>query len=196
MEEQSEELSLKISSTLNGYNAAFNKKIPANIGNFLGMVVSKFGSMHLKDLQKKYLKQFINSGAVIVNDVCDYFTQDVSVSLKNEMSSLDAQFTNVMKNFYDNVEIYERKQNVNPFDYYKYYNPVYLGMKQTLTQLHSLQDQTIVAMQKIKIAHAKLQSSLNVNVSGEFFAEVKDLYSTMEKIKKSYDNLKAIETSK
>lgn len=196
LESSSKDLSLKLGSALSSYNAAFNKKMPAGIGDFLGMVVSKFGSMRLEDLQKKYLKQFIDSGAIIINEVCDYFIEDVSLSLKNEMKSLDAQLNNVMRNFYDNIEVYERKQNVNPFNYYKYYNPVYVNMKQKLTQLDSLQLQTIAAMQKIKTTHEKLHTSLNANMPGEFIAEVKDLYSAMEKIKVGYDNLKTLQTVK
>ena len=196
LEERTTDLSLQLSSAVNSYNIAFNKKMPVGIGDFLGMVVSKFGSMHLKDLQKKYLKQFINSGSIIINEVCDYFIKEVSPALKNEMHSLEAQLNNVMRNFYDNIEVYERKQNVNPFNYFKYYNPVYVNMKQTLSQLDSLQAQTMVAMQKIKATHEKLRTSINAEIPGKYLAEVRDLYFTIEQIKRGYDNLKALETSK
>lgn len=196
LEGRTSDLTLRISSAVNSYNTAFNKKIPASVGDFLGMVVNKFGSMHLKDMQKKYLHQFINSGTIIINEVCDYFIEVVGQGLKKEMKSLDVQFTNVMRNFYDNVEVYERKQNVNPFDYYKYYNPVYLSMKQKLIQLNILQEQTIGAMKKIKLTHDRLRSSLNTNIPGQFLAEVRDLYMAMEQIKIGYDNLKTLENIK
>ena len=110
LEETSEDLSLRISCALKNYNSAFKKQIPVSVGNFLGVVVSQLGSIELKKLQTKYLKEFINSGAVIINEVCDYFTGDMSLSLKSEMSSLDAQFKNGMHNFYDNVETFQPKQ--------------------------------------------------------------------------------------
>ena len=194
--EKTIDLPVRMNGILNNYNKAFGKKIPSGTGNFLGSVISKLASMHLQQLQKKYLVEYITSGDVIVNDVCDYFTEEVSVGLKSELNSLDAQFDNVMRNFYDNIEIYERKQNVSSFNYYKYYNPVYLGLKQTLVQLHILLDETTVAMQKIKAAHTKLLSSLKDNISGEFLLEVEDLYLMMGKIKQGYDNLKALDTLK
>ena len=194
--EKTIDLPVRMNGILNNYNKAFGKKIPSGTGNFLGSVISKLASMHLQQLQKKYLVEYITSGDVIVNDVCDYFTEEVSVGLKSELNSLDAQFDNVMRNFYDNIEIYERKQNVSSFNYYKYYNPVYLGLKQTLVQLHILLDETTVAMQKIKVAHTKLLSSLKDNISGQFLLEVEDLYLMMGKIKHGYDNLKALDTLK
>ncbi len=194
--EKTIDLPVRMNGILNNYNKAFGKKIPSGTGNFLGSVISKLASMRLQQLQKKYLVEYITSGDVIVNDVCDYFTEEVSVGLKSELNSLDAQFDNVMRNFYDNIEIYERKQNVSSFNYYKYYNPVYLGLKQTLVQLHILLDETTVAMQKIKAAHTKLLSSLKDNISGEFLLEVEDLYLMMGKIKHGYDNLKALDTLK
>ena len=194
--EKTIDLPVRMNGILNNYNKAFGKKIPSGTGNFLGSVISKLASMHLQQLQKKYLVEYISSGDTIVNDVCDYFTEEVSVGLKSELNSLDAQFDNVMRNFYDNIEIYERKQNVSSFNYYKYYNPVYLGLKQTLVQLHILLDETTVAMQKIKAAHTKLLSSLKDNISGEFLLEVEDLYLMMGKIKQGYDNLKALDTLK
>lgn len=196
LEGRSADLSLKLSSALNSYNSAFKRKMPVALGDFLGMVVSKLGSIHLKELQKKYLTEFIHSGSVIINEVSDYFINDVSVGLKDEMRSLDVQFNNVMRNFYDNVEVFERKQNVNPFNYYRQYNPVYLNMKQKLTQLDSLQSQTIAAMQMIKTTHETLRAGLNNPMPGEFIEEVKDLYIAMEKIKRGYDNLKALGHSK
>lgn len=190
------ELPVKMGSVLKNYNTAFNKKISAGTGNFLVSVISKLASMHLQQLQKKYLIEYITSGDVIVSDVCDYFTEEVSVGLRTELTSLDVQFDNVMRNFYDNVEIYERKQNVSSFNYYKYYNPVYLSLKQTLIQLHLLLDETTEAMQKIKATHKKLLTSLKENIANEFLLEVQDLYTTIAKIKQGYDNLKALDTLK
>ena len=194
--EKTADLPVKMNSVLKNYNTVFNKKIAAGTGNFLVSVISKFASMHLQQLQKKYLIEYINSGDVVVSDVCDYFTEEVSVELRTELNSLDVQFDNVMRNFYDNVEIYERKQNVSSFNYYKYYNPVYLGFKQTLIQLHVLLDETTVAMHKVKATHKKLLSSLKDNIADEFLLEVEDLYTTIAKIKLGYDNLKALDTSK
>jgi hypothetical protein len=196
LEGHSADLSIRLSNALKCYNTAFNKPSPAAIGDFIAMVVNKIGSMHLKELQKKYMKEFINSGSVIINDVCDYFIVNVNTALKNETSSLGVQFDNVMRNFYDNVEIYERKQNVNPYNYFRYYNPVYLNMKQTLAQLDTLREQTMVAMKKIKNTHEKLRVDLQAETKGEFIDEVKDLYYAMENIKRGYENLKTLRALK
>jgi hypothetical protein len=196
LEGHSADLSIRLSNALKCYHTAFNKPSPAAIGDFIAMVVNKIGSIHLKELQKKYLKEFVNSGSVIINDVCDYFIVNVNTELKNETASLAVQFDNVMRNFYDNVEAYERKQNVNPYNYFRYYNPVYLTMKQTLSQLDTLRLQTIGAMQKIKNTHEKLRANLQADTKEEFIAEVKDLYYAMENIKRGYDNLKTLRSVK
>ena len=189
-QEKMVDLPVRMSSVLKNYNKAFDKKISAQTGNFLGTVISKLATMHLLQLQKKYLIEYVSAGDVIINDVCDYFAEDVSLGLKTELNSLDAQFDNVMRNFYDNVEIYERKQNVSSFNYYKYYNPVYLGLKQTLVQLHSLLDEITVGVQKVKATHKTLLTSLQENIADKFLLEVDDLYLSIGKIKRGYDNLK------
>ena len=187
---QSDELSLQLNTAFDSYNKLFNKKLPSSVGNFIGGVVSQIGSIKLRQLQKRYLKSFVDTGAVIINDVCDYFTTIVALTLDNELNDLDKQFANIMTTFYDNVYDYQKAQNVNPFDYLKYYNPLYLDMKEKLEVLHDLQTKTITSMQRIKTAHQKLQTAVDFNQPSELIAEIKDLYAATNDIKSSLKKLK------
>lgn len=111
------DLILDFHLAIQNYNKAFRKKLPGSIGDILGFAFYKLGSAKLDRIQKKYMKEFVDSGSLIINDVCAYFNDVLIDGINNEMGSLDKQFDNVMLNFYDNIEQYQRKQNVNPFDY-------------------------------------------------------------------------------
>ena len=189
-DEQSTELSLKLNAAVTSYNQGFKKNVPVNVGGFIGGVVKQIGSIKLKRLQKQYLKSFVDTGAYIINDICDYFTSSVAASLDNELSSLDRDFTNIMGTFYINVYEYQKAQNVNPFDYLKYYNPLYLDMKERLEDLHMLEQKTIASMQRIKDAHEKLRLALDMPPSKELIAEIKELYIATAEVQTAYNKLK------
>lgn len=189
-EKQTGEISLKINAAVTSYNQGLNRRVPVNVGNFIGGVVLQIGSIELRHLQKKYLKSFVDTGAHIINGICDYFTTTVAASLDNEMSSLDHQFTNIMTTFYDNIYEYQKSQNVNPFDYLRQYNPMYLDMKEKLQSLHSLQKKTIASMQRIKDAHEKLRIVVDLPPSKELVTEIKELYMATTEVQAAYKNMK------
>lgn len=171
-------------AAIQNYNKVFNKKIPGSIGDFLGFAVYKIGSAKLVQMQKKYLKPCVDSGAIIINDVCNYFNDVLAQNMKDEMASLDKQFDNVMHNFYDNLEVYQRKQNVNPFDYLNFYNPLYIEMKEKLNRLHDVQQEMIEGVKEIQIAHEQLKNVLNGSSSPEgILASVNTFYLTTMRLK-------------
>ncbi len=189
LEDEDKNLALELSSAIETYNKNFNKQIPAGVGDFLGTVINKVGSIKLRKLQKQYLKEFVVQGDVIVDDVCDYFAVEVASSLENEMASLDNQFVNVMGNFYDNIEQYQRNQNINPFDYLKDYNPMYISLKEKLAGLHKLKRMTVSAMKNIQTTHDKLKESVLSENPKDLKADILSLFSTMKEIKSVYDDM-------
>ncbi len=189
LEGENEDLALNLSSAIQAYNKNFNKQIPAGVGDFLGVVINKIGSVKLRKLQKQYLKEFVVQGDVIVDDVCDYFAVEVASSLENEMSSLDNQFVNVMGNFYDNIEQYQRNQNVNPFDYLKNYNPMYISLKDKLAGLHRLKTMTVSAMKGIQTTHDRLKESVMTDTPANLKSDILSLFNTMKEIKSVYDDI-------
>ena len=180
---QSDELSLQLNTAFASYNTMFNKKLPLSVGQFIGGVVTKLGSVRLRSLQRKYLKSFVDTGALIINDVCDYYTGTLSATLKAELSSLDNQFTNVMTHFYDDIYEYQQTKTVNPFDYLRLYNPLYLELKDKLDNLHGLEEKMEIAMQKIKTAHQGLQGIVDTTPKGELLIEIRDLYLATRDVK-------------
>lgn len=187
---EGQDLAEKLNGALSSYNQAFNKSIPLTVGNFIGGVVTQIGSAKLRQLQKKYLKSFVDTGSHIINVVCDYFATSVAGSLDSEMNSLDNQFHNIMTSFYDNIYEYQKIRNVNPFDYLNSYNPLYLEMKQKLDGLHHLQKTTIAAMHSIKQAHEKLRLSVNAGMSSEMIPEIQELYTATGEVQRAYKRLK------
>ena len=95
-----------------------------------------------------------------------------------------------MTTFYDNIFEYQKRQNVNAFDYLRYYNPMYLQMKERLIDLHSLQKKTIASMQRIKEAHEKLRIAVNLPPSKELLAEIEEVYVATAEVQKAYKKLK------
>lgn len=191
-EKQTGDLALKLNAAVLSYNQGFNRRVPMNIGNFIGGVVRQVGSIELKHLQKKYLKSFVDSGAHIINTVCDYFITTVGPSLESELTVLDRDFTNTMTTFYNNIYAYQAAQNVNPFDYLKYYNPLYLDMKERLETLHVLQRKTIGSMQQIKLAHEKLKAIADDKEIKDIVPEIKELYLAITQVQEAHHKLKKI----
>lgn len=183
---QSDDLSMKLNSAVATYNRSFQTAIPPSIGKFIGGVVNKIGSIKLKQLQKQYLKTFVDTGAFIINDVCDFLSETTAETLQYELTSLDQQFENIMASFYDKVLEFEEKRSVNPFNYLKDYNPVYLDMKARLNGLHYMQQQMVASMKKIKSAHEKLQVSVDNQMTGEIITEIRELYAIANEITSSY----------
>lgn len=180
---QSDDLALQLNTAFASYNTLFNQKLPLSVGRFIGGVITKLGSMRLRSLQRKYLKSFVDTGAIIINDVCDYYSGTLAATLKSEISSLDNQFTQVMTHFYDDIYEYQQTQTVNPFDYLKLYNPLYLNLKDQLNNLHALEEKMEAAMQRIKIAHQSLQTIVNKAPRGELLTEIRDLYIATRDVK-------------
>jgi hypothetical protein len=65
LEGEDENLALQLSSAIETYNKNFNKQIPTGVGDFLGTVINKIGSVKLRKLQKQYLKEFVVQGDVL-----------------------------------------------------------------------------------------------------------------------------------
>jgi hypothetical protein len=105
------------------------------------------------------------------------------------MASLDNQFANVMGNFYDNIEQYQRNQNINPFDYLKNYNPMYISLKEKLTGLHRLQAMTVSAMKGIQATHERLKESVLTDNPVNLKSDIMSLFKTMKEIKSVYDDM-------
>lgn len=173
------DLGLKLNNVISGFSINKNAKLPKTAGSFLGMVITEIGSGRIKQLQKKYLKEFIDSGSVLVNTISDYLVEVVGENLSLELPLLDKQFNDAMLQFYYNIEPYERKIEINHYDYLKNFNPLYLNMKERLENLHLLQQKTITAMQRIKTAHDALLTAADSNTIANSTEEMKQLYASL-----------------
>lgn len=178
-----EDLGLQLNTALSTYNKLFSRNLPPSVGDFIGGVVARIGSAKLRSLQKKYLRSFVDSGAVLVTAVCDYYAASVAGTLQVELSSLNNQLSNVMTHFYANLYEYQKAQNVNSFDYLKLYNPLYMEMKRELEDLHYLHEKSSAAMVSLKLAHQSLQGAVENPVPGRLLTEVKDLYAAAAELR-------------
>lgn len=177
------DLGLQLHTALSTYNKLLGRNLPPSVGDFIGGVVARIGSAKLRRLQKKHLRSFVDSGAVLVTAVCDYYTGTVAGTLQVELSSLSKGLTNVMTHFYATVYEYQKAQNVNAFDYLKLYNPLYMQMKEELEDLHQLQSKAAVAMEGLKAAHRSLQGVVDGAVPGRLTAEVKELHAAATELR-------------
>lgn len=173
------DLGLKLNNVISGFTIKKGAALPKSAGSFLGMVVNEIGSARIQTLQKKYLKEFIDSGSVLVNSISDYLTEVVGENLNLELPLLDQQFKDAMLQFYYSVEPYERKIEINPYDYLQKFNPIYLTLKERLENLHLLRQKTMIAMQNIKSAHEALRIAAGSNSISGSTEEMKKLYASM-----------------
>lgn len=183
------EMGLRISSAISSYNSKCNQHIPVSIGGFLSNVVNKIGSIRLRQLQKKYLQEFVDTGSVVINDVCGFLTDNVAPSIENELSSLDSQFENIFLNFYDNIEQYQRGQQVDPYDYLAKYNPMYINMKEKLMVLHNLHIKTLNAVKLMQQTHEQLRITADAEPPAGLVEKIKTLFNSFQDISAEFDRI-------
>ncbi len=193
--DETADLGVKLNTAVAAYNKRYSKRIPKTAGGFVASVINEIGSMKLKKLQQKYLKEFVDSGSVIINTVCDFLTAYVATGLERELSTLDRQFKNNMLSFYDNIQKYQEKIQVNPYNYLKEYNPIYLRMKERLENIRLLYDKTMASVKNIKTAHDAINTAIATKAKRGPDEQTDELYAGLREVNRILKKLNATKDS-
>jgi hypothetical protein len=177
------------------YNAASARRIPpptpipASVGSVAASIIREIGSMKIKSLQKKYLKNAISTARIPFEGICDDFLNNDIPKVQKELTELRFFIDENYKDFLNNIRAFERKQGDNPFNYYKFYLPVYAQWQLQIKEVETLVYQLSIAFRSLRNGYGVLETLISSKEIGENFpVELKklnvDYSSLMETIDK------------
>ena len=111
--------------------------IPPSVGSVAANIINELGSAKIKTLQKKYLKIAISTARKPFEGICDDFLNTDIPKIQKELVELPSFINENYKDFLNNVKSYETKQGNSPYNYYKFYLPIYLNWQVQLRELNT-----------------------------------------------------------
>ena len=147
------------------YNQVAVTKIPPSVGNLTSSIINEIGQLRISQLQKKYLRNAIETARVPFENICEDFIMLDSLKLKSELANLPDYLDNNYANFLENIRAYERQGN-NPYNYYKEYSPIYSGWLSQINELNALATAAVQAFRSLKDGFAKLEEYINDDKPG------------------------------
>jgi hypothetical protein len=157
------------SQLVKAYNTASGIEIAEprlnKLSGNVAAIVEAAGSVRIKMLQKRYLKAAVDNAQAPFTAICDDFIHIDIPRISNEMKTMPAFINENYKDFLNNLQAYEIKQGNNPYNYYKYYLPVYINWQLELKQLNALVHQMNICFSSLKIAFQSLGTCLETNHS-------------------------------
>lgn len=150
------------------YNTACLKRvppsipIPTSVGKIATAIISEMGSSKIKSLQKKYLKQAISTAKEPFIGICDDFLNIDIPKIRRELDGLPSYINENYKDFLNHVKFYESKQGDNPYNYYRYYVPVYANWQLQLKELNILVDKLNTCITSLRNGYSSLENFINL----------------------------------
>ncbi|HQW83431.1 MAG TPA: hypothetical protein PK987_03170 [Ferruginibacter sp.] len=153
-----------------------SKPIPTSVGIIASSIIKEMGSAKIKSLQKKYLKNAISAAREPFENICDDFLNTDIPKIKRELQGLPSFINENYKDFLNHVKYYETQQGNNPYNYYKYYLPVYANWQLQLKELNLLIDKLSVCILDLRNGYGVLENYINTeNPASEIPVELQKL---------------------
>jgi hypothetical protein len=160
-------------------------KIPPAVNNIAGRIIMELGKIPVAKLQKKYLKQAIETARVPFENICDDFIRLDSLKIRGELNNLPAYINNNYANFLENIRAVEKNGN-NPYTYFKEYTPLYLNWLTQIDELNSLTVQTVNAFRSLKTTYGVLERFIVSDKPGAVPDEINTLMEEYGKLLNIY----------
>lgn len=151
------------------YNAACSKRIPQStrippsVGSIAANIINELGSAKIRTLQKKYLKNAVSTARKPFEGICDDFLNTDIPKIQKELEALPQFVNENFKDFLNNVKAYETKQGNSPYNYYKFYLPIYLNWQVQLRELNSLITQLQICILSLKNSYGLLDDFISAD---------------------------------
>lgn len=179
-----------VDTALVKYNAyTEGTKIPLSLGGLISTGIMAIGTQRIKHLQRKYLVQLVEQTDSLVNLICDnylvidHYKDSTRITIDRE--TVQNAYTKFLNRMY-----VRPNNNLNFYDYYKDYDPLYYNWMYKLDILAQLDRDNVAAFRKLKTAHATLLLELHKKASvAELFDRIKDLYGSVNGIVDKYNKL-------
>ncbi|MGG9962518.1 hypothetical protein [Ferruginibacter sp. SUN106] len=155
------------------YNAACAKRIPQStrippsVGSIAANIINELGSAKIKSLQKKYLKNAVSTARKPFEGICDDFLNTDIPKIQKELEALPQFVNENYKDFLNNVKAYETKQGNNPYNYYKWYLPIYLNWQVQLRELSTLVNQLHICILSLRNSYGVLDNYISADKPGK-----------------------------
>ena len=153
------------SGLIHKYNQVAVTKIPPSVGRLTSSIIDELGQLRISQLQKKYLRNAIETARVPFENICEDFILLDSLKLKSELANLPDYLDNNYANFLENIRAYERQGN-NPYNYYREYSPIYSGWLSQINELNALATAAVQAFRSLKEGFGKLEEYINDDKPG------------------------------
>lgn len=160
-----------------------SRPIPTSVGKIASAIINAMGSVKIKSLQKKYLKDAISTAREPFEGICDDFLSTDIPKIKRELQGLPSFIDENYKDFLNHEKFYESQQGNNPYNYYRFYLPVYANWQLQLKELNLLVDKLSVCIQSLRNGYGVLENFINTENPG---SKIPD---ELLKLDKDYVNL-------
>lgn len=177
-------------SLVRKYNQFCPRPLPVSLGNFMSKIIVSMGEYHLRKMQKKFLKESIDSGYSAVMDVCDNYSKLFAPRIKQDIDGIPADINSAYTGFLETIRSARNTSINQPYLYYTNYNPLYLDMIRRHGQIKSVYEQNLAAIQNIRKSFTRLKESYTYKLTRkEWIEENKNLVLSAHELKKAWLNL-------
>jgi hypothetical protein len=171
----------------NGYTGG--TKLPMSLGGLVSAGIMALGTQRIKHLQRKYLLELIEQSDSLVGLICDNYT---IIDHYKDSTRISINRETVQNSYIKFLTRLHAKpgNNLNFYNYYKDYDPLYYNWMYKLDILELLDKDNVAAFRKLKTAHATLLLDLHKKTTkSELLDRLKDLYGSVNGIVDKYNKL-------
>jgi hypothetical protein len=203
-EKKSDEIGKKMNGLIAGFNASPGRKItlPLNPGEWLTSIATMHGRIKLKNMQAKFLKEYINQADTFVQAVNRNYQEiqmdDMVDWFKDEKKAINEQFKRIVATYLQNLSRHpENSTTMVALEFYSKINPVYYELTDDIYRNEELIKQTSVMMNNLALTHRNMKAMFDAEHNWFSVAEevdgikeklfiIKDLFSKEGQEKFSY----------
>jgi len=165
LEKKSDEMGKKMTGLISGFNAAPGRKIslPLNPGEWLTSLATLHGRSKIKNMQAKYLKDYINQADTFVQAVNRNYQEiqmgDMETWFKEEKNAINEQFKRIVSTYLQNLSKHpDNSATMVALEFYSKINPVYYELTDEIYRDEELIRQTSVMMNNLARTHSAMKT--------------------------------------
>lgn len=176
-------LTSRYNSTSLKVNPKFNT-IPPETSGLVASIINEIGSKKIKSLQKKYLFSAMAQGKELLKNIYSNFLHFDIPRLHAEMNEMPSYVKENYQDFLANLNAYEKNAGQNPYNYYKYYMPIYNNWQLQIREAGILINKMESCIKNLVASLDTFEQAMKENVSPD------NLPTEIEKLNGSFADLK------
>ncbi len=157
--------------------------IPPETSGLVASIINEIGSKKIKSLQNKYLFSAIAQANGLLKNIYQNFLKFDIPRLHAEMNEMPSYVKENFQDFLTNINAYEKSAGQNPYNYYKYYMPIYNNWQLQIREAGILINKMEYCINNLVASLDVFEQAMKDNVSPD------DLPPEIEKLNKSFADL-------